>query len=174
MGIDRDSKITRSPFPVSECFYPWYLWTGEKTKMKKLVFYLSGSYISSHRPVKQPWWSVGENWPDAGGRQAGAASPRCWSASLAGSFHGNPATLRCRFQRQAVQPCGLPICPRGCGWSHTASLHGADVPHPAEAGRVSGWIVQQPVTEAAGAHPLRSRDPFCYTNFHRLQKTVYF
>ena len=139
MGTDRDSKITRSPFPVSECFYPWYLWTGEKKKMKKLVFYLSESYISNHRPVKQTWWSAGENWPEAG-RTAG------WG-SLAGSFHGNPATLCCCFQSQAVQPCCPPIHPRGCGWSRTASLHGEDVPHPAEADGVSGWIVHQPARD---------------------------
>ena len=34
--------------------------------MKKLVFYLSETYSSNHRPVKQTWWSVGDNWPEAG------------------------------------------------------------------------------------------------------------
>ena len=38
----------------------------ERKKMKKLVFYLSETYSSNHRPVKQTWWSVGDNWPEAG------------------------------------------------------------------------------------------------------------
>ena len=112
--------------------------------MKKLVFYLSESYSSNHRPVKQIWGSVSDNRPDARRTAGWGGLTRVLEHQPRGEFPWKPSHAPLPFPKPScVARATCRLHPQGCRWSHTASLHG-DAPLPRSPSSFRAVIVQQP------------------------------
>ena len=126
-------------------FLPMVPLDWREKKMEKLVFYLSESYSSNHRPVKQTWGSVNDNRPDSGRTAGWGGLTQVLELQPHGEFPWKPSHALLPFPKPScVARAACRLHPQGCGWSRTASLHGGYAPLPRSPSSFCALIVQQP------------------------------